>query len=446
MNESRLEAILADLHPEKQGAVDHVTAGWRTPNGGVRLTIVDGPPGTGKTLIAAATAGQWVRNRRSQVVILTPTHQAAARAREALIYVGFDPHEVLRFAPGRVGEPTPGFFTFDRLESLPDPLLRQLRQARVFVTSWQGSQRAFGSRRRRIISSNALLLLDEVSQIPYSAFLALLRRIRTALGIGGLGGIALLGDPHQLPVITTQDILATNAALGILRRHPECTPHRLVSQFRMNKPICDVVNVVRHTAFGGLPLRPANDTIASRTLDKIARHYHPNETQFSHILDPAASVVFVDTTSFATERGWGETPVGDSWIFESEARLSFRLAEAIRQAYDGISVMILSPYRPQAATIRALGTPSAFTIYRAQGHEWDCVILTLARTNILGRCLLDEIYQHTYVGLSRARAKLIVLLHADVFRQFPLFGALLEAARSIEGVRLVRADPEWGGP
>lgn len=446
MNETRLEAVLADLHPEKQGAVDHVTAGWRTPNGGVRLTIIDGPPGTGKTHIAAAAAGQWVRTRGSQVVILTPTHQAAAHARGALIDVGFDPHEALRFGPGPVGQPTPGFFTFDRLENLPDPLLRQVRQARVYVTPWQGSQRAFGSQNCRIISSNCLLLLDEVSQIPYSAFLALLRRIRSALGRGGVGGIALLGDPHQLPVITTQDVLATNAALGILRRHPECTPHRLVSQYRMNTPICEVVNVLRRTAFAGLPLRPADDTIASRTLDQIAHYYSPTGTQFSHILDPAASVVFVDTTPFATEGGWSEVSVGDSWIFEPEARFSFRLAEAIRQVYKGISLMILSPYRPQAATIRALGTSSALTIYRAQGREWDCVILTLARTNILGRCLLDEIYQHTYVGLSRARAKLIVLLHADVFRQFRLFGALLEAARSIEGVRLVRADPEWGRP
>lgn len=445
MDESRLDAILEDMHPEKQDAVNHITSGWRTTNGGVRLTIIDGPPGTGKTHVAAVTAGQWVRTRGSQVVILTPTHWAAARAQDSLRNVGFEPSEAIRLAPGVAQQSTPGFFTFHRFESLPDPLKRQVRQAHVLVTTWHGSQRALGTQYCGIVSSNCLVLFDEVSQIPFSAFLALLKRIYSALGRGGLGGIALLGDPHQLPVVTTQDTLATNAALGILRRHPECTPHRLFSQYRMNKPICDVVNLVRRTAFGGTPLLPANETISSRTLDQIAPHYHASESQFVDIIDPSFSVVFVDTTPFTTERSWREDPIGGSWAFEPEARLALRLAETIRQIY-GISPMILSPYRPQVARLQALGTSHAQTIYRGQGHEWDCVILTLTRTNILGRCLLDEIYQHIYVGLSRARVKLIVLLHADTFRQFPLFAALLKEARTIEGVRLVKADPEWGEP
>ena len=344
-----------------------------------------------------------------------------------------------------IEEPEPGILTFERLESLPPHLLRQLRQARVLVTTWHGSHRAFGSPECRIISSGSLLLLDEVSQIPFSAFLALLRRVYRALGRGGMGGVALLGDPHQLPVVTTQDTLATNAALGVLRRHPECTPHRLVSQYRMNTPICDVVNVVRRVAFGGTPLQPANDAIASRTLDQIAGQYCPGTTPFYDILDPATPVILVDTTRFAAERGWREIPIRGSWAFEPEARLAFKLAEAVRQAYE-IDAVVLSPYKAQATAIHTCGASNALTIYRAQGHEWDCVILSLGRTAIQGRTILDEVYQHMYVGLSRPRAKLIVLLHANLFRQFRLFGALINTARTIQGVRLIEADPSWGEP
>ena len=82
---------------------------------------------------------------------------------------------------------------------------------------------------------------------------------------------------------------------------------------------------------------------------------------------------------------------------------------------------------------------------RAQGDEWDCVIMTLGRTTISRRTILDEVYQHTYVGLSRAKTKLIVLLNADVFRPLRLFGPLLDMVSRHAEARVVEADPCWEG-
>src|SRR5205807_1814459 len=181
---------------------------------------------------AACAAAEWLRHNRGQVVLLAPTHRAAERSRSACLQVGLEPDEVLQLKWGSVGESEAGALTFDSAEALPPHLKRKLQGARALVTTWQGARRALD------VARKPLIILDEVSQIPYSGWLALVRKAYET----DPQGIALIGDPHQLPVISTQEVLATNAALGILRRHPECLPVKLTQQYRMNRTICAVVN------------------------------------------------------------------------------------------------------------------------------------------------------------------------------------------------------------
>jgi len=105
--------------------------------------------------------------------------------------------------------------------------------------------------------------------------------------------------------------------------------------------------------------------------------------------------------------------------------------------------MALSPYAAQASAMQKLGLRGSMSVFRAQGHEWDCVILSLARSEIEGRTILDEMYQHNYVALSRARCKLIVLMNATCFRPLRLLGALLTRIATLEGALVVEADPAW---
>lgn len=348
---------------------------------------------------------------------------------------GFRNDEVLRLTPGHPHyDPHTGVLRFDRVEQLPENLKRLRQQSDVLITTWQGARtRAFQG------LSAFLLLVDEVSQISFAALLAIMRRVRYCRP----AGYGLLGDPQQLPVIATQEVLATNAALGILRRHPECQPCRLNVQYRMNTPICSVVNEVRRVGFGGDPLAPGTDEVAQRTLDSATGRYDPGGSPFAEILDPQASVVFVDTSTLLTHAEERERAVGTSWEYAPEARLATRIAVAVREAY-GVNegqIAVSSPYAAQVALMRRLGAPNAITIYRAQGHEWDCVILSLARTT--GRTIMDEVYQNVYVGLSRAKSKLIVLLNCDLFGPTRVFGSVLRLVDTEHGVRRITADPDW---
>ena len=185
--------------------------------------------------------------------------------------------------------------------------------------------------------------------------------------------------------------------------------------------------------------------MAKRTLDVVGTRYDWQSSPFAHVLDPHFPVVFVDTSRFVNERGEREQGAGTSWEYEAEAKLAAELAKAVRGALSGGGeeevVAVSSPYSAQVALMARLGAPNAITIYRAQGHEWDCVILSLART--MGRTIMDELYQNVYVGLSRARSKLIVLLNAELFSQYQILGSALRLAGKEPGIRVLQADPNW---
>ena len=56
---------------------------------------------------------------------------------------------------------------------------------------------------------------------------------------------------------------------------------------------------------------------------------------------------------------------------------------------------------------------------------------------------MDDVYQHMYVGLSRARAKLIVLINRDLFSQYRIFGSVLRLANDSPTIHVVEANPDW---
>ncbi|MEX2218834.1 MAG: AAA domain-containing protein [Phycisphaerales bacterium] len=443
MNHARFDAVLRGLNDGQMAAVDRIADGWQGPTGNVRLTIVDGPPGTGKTHVASAAAGRWVVDQKRRVVVLSPTHTAGERVHQAMLNVGFERGQVLRLAPGNPNyNEQHGVLHFERVDLLPPNLRRVLQQADVLITTWHGCQRAIGSEWDSSGPSGFLLLVDEVSQVSFAAFLAILKRVRKKRP----SGYALLGDPHQLPVIATQEVLATNAALGVLRRHPECSPCRLELQYRMNEAICNTVNEIRRAGFGGNPLRPGTPEVAGRTLDQVAGPYAPSDAALASILDPQAPVVFVDTAPLSPPHP-RERSVGTSWEYEAEAQLAVKLGKAVESSYQGSThdtIALSSPYAAQVALMSRLGASSAITVYKAQGHEWDCVIISLART--VGRTVMDEVHQNIYVALSRARCKLILLLNTTLFGPYRVFGSLLRLVGQAEGVRLVRANPQWVQP
>ncbi|GAI09243.1 unnamed protein product, partial [marine sediment metagenome] len=89
------------------------------------------------------------------------------------------------------------------------------------------------------------MIFDEFSQINPALFFDVIYRIRSKMP----DGFALLGDPLQLPVVTSQPRLETNIGTYILSLK-NITSIPLKVQHRMHEDICSAINSMRN-ALGG---------------------------------------------------------------------------------------------------------------------------------------------------------------------------------------------------
>ncbi|GEM_PF-6561404 len=142
------------------------------------------------------------------------------------------------------------------------------------------------------------------------------------------------------------------------------------------------------------------------------------------IFDPSHPFVIVNTD------GLGEN---EQRVFRgsvknvAEAKFAVNLSKMFHDSFkraDGVrlSPLILSPYAAQVNEIFGKLPPvlqeRCLTVYRAQGREYPCVIVSFVRKNP-GKTIgfLDDLIlkAQTYVACSRAQGKLVVLLSLDTF-------------------------------
>ena len=204
----------------------------------------------------------------------------------------------------------------------------------------------YGSARIFNFQTRPLILIDEFSQVPLILFFSALSKVRQSFY--NPSGYALLGDPNQLPVITTQQFLRPNVGIFIMSRR-NYKPHQFNLQYHMHPDICQAVNALRealHTYF-----LETYQSARNRTLTSLGyswnRSAYPEE--FVDILDPNNPLVIINTDNL---RGWEEVGLGGFKYFPSEARLAARLAVAFSSTYfnrSGLPLLptILSPYSVQ---------------------------------------------------------------------------------------------------
>jgi superfamily I DNA and/or RNA helicase len=292
---------------------------------------------------------------------------------------------------------------------------------------------------------NPKMVVDEFSQVNAMDFFAAVERV---CGAGGeqaplLQGLALLGDPLQLPLVTTQSELRTNILhyLEYLFHSRTLPRHRLKKQYRMNRVICEGVNMIRVKAWNTYRLETAEE-VANRRFEASLPGGLPEGIR--EALDPDHPLVLVDTSDLGDERrGFGQVAGDCSVSNPAEARLATELAWAAMRGTNPKEVRVLTPYSAQVRAIgegleeRAgpVGREAVSTVWRAQGQEWPCVIVSLVRSNDDRRLgfLGDEILKaQLYVAVSRAQAKLVVLAaykrtfegHKDVDALWETPGAL----------------------
>ncbi len=423
--------------------------GWDTQDGAFAFPVVEGPPGTGKTTVGVVGAAEYVvQEPDAQVAYLAYTNFAAEKAREELFKLGFDSESVIRLSAnpreknwekGVVGCQT-------SLDDLTPNEQRRLRKARILISTLHASGRIFE------IFARPLVVIDEFSQVSPSLFFSTIAKVSTTSKHNPCGYV-LLGDPNQLPVITSQPLLRPNVGTFLLARKRNYEPHQLEIQYRMNELICDGVNALRE-ALNTYPLK-TDDAVRRRTLKSLGFEYDGSglSGNVQQMLEPDYPLVLVDTDGL---RGEEQVGFGQSKFFPSEAEWAGRVAQALRSAYtdkqgEKLAPTILSPYTAQIGTIQSLTRDPALqanciTIYKAQGREYPAVIVSFARKNPrgeIGFLAEPELRSQTYVACSRAMAKLILLFSFSTFKGYRDFGTLLE--RIGDSAFIVKARGSWEG-
>jgi superfamily I DNA and/or RNA helicase len=395
------------------------------------LPIVEGPPGTGKTTVAVLGAARYIiQNPTAKVAYLAYTNLAADKAREEFYSLGFGPDEVLRLSANhRETDWARGVVGCDSdLQNLTPEQKRRVHGTRVLISTLHSCARIFQ------VFKQPLIVIDEFSQVSPQMFFWVLSRV-SATSYYNPSGFALMGDPNQLPVITSQPLLRPNIGTFVMSRKGQYEPHRLDTQYRMHERVCQAVNALRE-ALNTYPLETDAGT-RLRDLEKLGYQWNPSKVNraFHEVLEPSNPLVFIDTDSLP---GQEQVGLGQSKLYTSEAKLAMRLAELARQAYADFQgrpllPVALSPYRAQVAALESEAGNSpmqtnCMTVYKAQGREYPVVVVSFARKNPqaqIGFLAEPELRAQTYVACSRAMAKLILLFSFSTFQGYPDFATLL---------------------
>lgn len=408
-------------------AVESILDSWDADENDFIFPIIDGPPGTGKTDVGTTAATEYLlENRNAQVVYLSYTHYAIDRAQENLFENGIPGDNAVHLHyDSRRRDWNRGIYGCDsELKGVSFNEKRRLKDCGVLLCTLHSSRRAFKVRTRPKI------VIDEFSQISPPIFFSVLNNIFAEKN--NPTGYALLGDPIQLPVISTQATLRPNIGIFIMQRKPY-DPHRLVVQHRMHKDVCEAVNSLR-TLLHAHRIETGQE-VEDRTISKMGYTFNSSSANadMANIINPEKPLVIINTDSCGNE---GRI-FGGSIINSGESNLAVRIANSLNSSYRGkdgepLRFSILSPYTAQVGDIRQKLPLSlkdkSITIYRSQGREYPCVIISFVRNNPRGNIgflgssddslrekVSYELKEQTYVGCSRAQGKLILLFSFSTF-------------------------------
>lgn len=428
--ELALEQTYSRLHPAQRDAVDAINDNCLGEDFFV-LPVVDGPPGTGKTFTGALAAGRYFMSDiyRHKILYVAYTNYALDNAKEAIERLGFPKHDVVRLLPtpnlrdwanGKVG------CRWDLLDLSYNDIRRLQEVPFILCTPYMLGRMEKLAVKRKII-------VDEFSQIDVPTFMMVLGQTKQI----NPDGFAFLGDPLQLPVVSSQEDLLENI-VKFIKTKKSFEPHTLYVQHRMHHAICLAVNNVRRELATEFSSSSPTDLVASdnaRNRDMIELGYQWNKSetgQFEQILDPSLPLVLFNTDRMGCE----ELSSSHSWHNDDEAKLAADIARAASKSYtkDGQRFVpkILSPYAAQVYKIKTLirempDAPS--TVYRFQGREHPLVIVSMVRNNEKGQIGFLDIPMlrgQGYVSISRAQAKMIILVSKHTFSSHPVFDALLQ--------------------
>jgi len=318
---------------------------------------------------------------------------------------------------------------------------RLLRRARIVATTLHRA-----SLPGQLPGDYDAVVVDEASaaSIPHVFLAACRARTR----------VVIAGDPRQLPPVVKsddprarkwlgRDVFHLGGLVGPAREgDPPPVLSRLVRQYRMAPEICDLVGAFAYDR---------------RLRTAAARRDGPEGEPF--LLDGRA-VALIDTGPLVAhlERA-GRRPDGsrtrrraNPWHRAVISRLLSRWNAGDRDGESDRDVALLTPYRDQVSHLREwvgrVPGVAIRTVHRAQGQEWDAVILDLPEAGRVSpspftraRYLHEVGARLLNVGMSRARRQLVIVADCDYHRQDELAGSatnrllehLVENGQRIDG-------------
>jgi len=430
--EEMVEQEYYKLHPKQRDVVDAMLEDCFGDTYFV-LPVADGGPGTGKTRTGTVAAGKYFLQDvdKHKVLYTAYTNFALDRAKEALENIGFPKHDVVRLLPspglrdwanGRVG------CRWDLLDLSYNDIRRLQEAPFVLCTPYMlGRMERLGVRRK--------IIVDEFSQIDFPTFVMILNQTKSF----NPDGLALLGDPLQLPVVTTQEDLRENI-VRFMRTKKRFEPYTFEVQHRMHKAICEAVNNMRRELSSEFSSSPTPDLVPSdrvreRGMEQLGYRWDERSAgKFGQVLDPSFPLVIYNSDGL----GYEDRSATGSTYNVGEAKLAVEIAKAAYRSYteDGRHFLpkIITPYSAQLHLIKEMlrQAPtelqkSVTTVYRFQGREHPLVIVSMVRNNSRGEIgFLDMpmLRGQGYVAVSRAQAKMIVLMSKHTFSSHPIFDAL----------------------
>jgi DNA replication ATP-dependent helicase Dna2 len=251
----------------------------------------------------------------------------------------------------------------------------------------------------------------------------------SSLGVLALAPRFVLGGDHfQLPPVVQTIPPGPDGDRGLERSLFErlfdsSSPSRisrLKMQYRMNLEIQEIPSRLFYE--GTLVASPE---VAARrlTVDPALL----DDAVLGSVIDPGVPAVFVDVEGANSGKARPEEAAVASRILETLLACGVPASE----------IGIITPYRVQQALIRehllerrgVLPSTSINTVDRFQGGEREVIILSLARSDGVTSFLADR--RRLNVSLSRARSKLILLGHAPILMEHPLFASLLEGLHRV---------------
>ncbi len=258
------------------------------------------------------------------------------------------------------------------------------------------------------------VIYDEASQITVPQFFQIIPQ-------QAIQSVTVVGDDCQLPPITTlvplgvgiiSYLQGTNAYQNI--PIPQDRRIELQEQYRMHPAIAQLTENILNSPRTVIPAGDATrqDYFLPRSSYDISKLpsqlTQPTLDKFTEILLPEHSLIIVDTSNIPQAT---DTQVGRSRLNEVEGLIGIAIYNALRLVYQNLNpndIILTAPYARQVDLFRQHRVRTG-TVHQYQGQEAEIVIYSLTFARPGRRSEFFSQVELMYVGLSRAKRKLIIL-------------------------------------